>query len=651
MRNIVLSNGNMLIALDENASIKDFYYPYVGEENHTIGRGHRIGIWTEGTFTWIGDNEHWARSVKYVPDTLVSDFTFRNDKLELELDIKACVDRSKDAYISKMTVKNLAGRRRDVKVFFSHDYRIKFDQAADTAVYIEDLGALVHYKRDRYFLHAARNVPSQFACGNKELRRTIGTWVDAEDGELAGGRVAHGSVDSVLGYTLEMTPDSSQPIEYYIVAGVNMSDVISVHRDLQDTQFDDVLSENEKYWADWCTQQEQNFWNLSNRVQTTYYRSLLVMRAHTDNRGAIIASCDSAISQFNMDYYSYCWPRDAAWVVMAYDSAGYHELSRRFFRFAAGIISDRGVFHHKYWASGSVGSTWHPHPSIQIDETGIVLAALLNHYEKVKDLDFVLDVFDRLIVPAANFLSSEFIGDDGLPKESWDLWEERFGVFAYSTACVYCGLKAAAFFANLLGRRGIEKAWDTASQGILDNFSKFYDGGDDDGDGDDEHGSGDKGTDGNYERFLRNIKPRDKTIDASLFAIFYFGLSSSDDERVQKTMNAVRTALFTGFGLTRYENDRYQGNGNVWPITTLFFVQWLIAKAKSPNELEEAARILDEVASLATESGLLAEQYDAGTRAPRSVCPLVWSHSQLVMTVNEYLKKLEGFKLAFMDKL
>ena len=44
-RQILLSNGRVAVTLDSNAMIRDFYYQYVGLENHAIGHPFRFGIW------------------------------------------------------------------------------------------------------------------------------------------------------------------------------------------------------------------------------------------------------------------------------------------------------------------------------------------------------------------------------------------------------------------------------------------------------------------------------------------------------------------------------------------------------------------------------------------------------------------------------
>jgi len=52
-RNILLSNGCFAVTLDSNAQIRDFYFPYVGFENHAVGHPFRFGVWVDGKFEWI----------------------------------------------------------------------------------------------------------------------------------------------------------------------------------------------------------------------------------------------------------------------------------------------------------------------------------------------------------------------------------------------------------------------------------------------------------------------------------------------------------------------------------------------------------------------------------------------------------------------
>ena len=45
-RPIVLSNGEMNVGLNDYGMVHDFFYPYVGFENHNIGADtrHKIGV-------------------------------------------------------------------------------------------------------------------------------------------------------------------------------------------------------------------------------------------------------------------------------------------------------------------------------------------------------------------------------------------------------------------------------------------------------------------------------------------------------------------------------------------------------------------------------------------------------------------------------
>jgi GH15 family glucan-1,4-alpha-glucosidase len=52
-RDIPVGNGNFLITFDQDYCLRDIYYPYVGQENHTDGHKFRFGPWVEGNFSWI----------------------------------------------------------------------------------------------------------------------------------------------------------------------------------------------------------------------------------------------------------------------------------------------------------------------------------------------------------------------------------------------------------------------------------------------------------------------------------------------------------------------------------------------------------------------------------------------------------------------
>ena len=62
--------------------------------------------------------------------------------------------------------------------------------------------------------------------------------------------------------------------------------------------------------------------------------------------------------------------------------------------------------------------------------------------------------------------------------------------------------------------------------------------------------------------------------------------------------------------------------GNPWIICTLWWAEYHIARAKAPEDLEKARRLLHWVVDHALGSGLLPEQLHPHTGSPISVTPL-----------------------------
>ena len=197
--------------------------------------------------------------------------------------------------------------------------------------------------------------------------------------------------------------------------------------------------------------------HLGQEVIGLFQKSLLIMRAHVSGNGAIIASGDSNTLQKGKDTYCYVWPRDAAIAALALSEAGDTHVAKLFFSFCDRVISADGYFMHKYSPDESLGSSWHPwlragqfQLPIQEDGTALVLHTLWRYYEISKDLEFIETIYNSLIKLTADFLVLYRDERTGLPKPSYDLWEERFGITTFTASSVTGALRAAAKFASLL---------------------------------------------------------------------------------------------------------------------------------------------------------------------------------------------------------
>jgi GH15 family glucan-1,4-alpha-glucosidase len=657
-RDIPVGNGTLLITFDQDYCLRDVYYPYVGQENHTDGHRFRFGVWVDGSFSWVNRRD-WDLGIGYVQESLLSDVTAINKELNVSLKCSDVVDFKENIYIRTILVRNSGSTEREIRLFFHHDYHILESPAGDTAYYDPDEKALIHYKGNRYFLMSGmRNKLQgidQYATGVKEFHSLEGTWKDAEDGELEGSPISQGSVDSVLSLRIRVPSGGEATLNYWIAAGKNYAEVSALNRMVVSQGPEHLVRRTDHYWKAWLNKEKLSLEPLPGLVQEVYRRSLLTVRTNIDGHGAIIAANDSDIQHFARDTYSYMWPRDGAFTAYAMDNAGYLGITRKFFEFCLDLVSEGkeagGYFLHKYNPDGCLGSSWHPWVQqgekvlpIQEDGTGLILWALWFHFDRYRDIEFAVNQYENLVTRCADFLVSYRDRSTGLPLPSYDLWEERLGIHTFTTAAVYAGLKAAENFALFFGDSERAERYRAAAQEVRDAM--------------DIHLYSRK-----YGRFVRSLTMRndgsfeeDATIDASMYAPFYFGLFGARDERVVNTMNAIRNRLWVRTavgGVARYEGDGYHKvsdnrelvPGNPWFICTFWLAQWLIAKAEDIEELQEALPFIEWGCRRAMPSKVLAEQINPFTDHPLSVSPLTWSHAAMITTTVEYLLKLERIHL------
>jgi GH15 family glucan-1,4-alpha-glucosidase len=141
----------------------------------------------------------------------------------------------------------------------------------------------------------------------------------------------------------------------------------------------------------------------------------------------------------------------------------------------------------------------------------------------------------------------------------------------------------------------------------------------------------------------------DRTLDTSSFyGLILFDVFDVDDPRIEKSAKTVMEKLqvqASSKGFVRYENDKYYrmqdaGSPNPWVITTLWMAEYLIKKAKSLKDLKAPFELLEWTCSHATTGGVLAEQMHPNTREHLSTSPLIWSHAEYVLAVDEYVRKV-----------
>jgi len=641
MRDIPVGNGRFLVNFDDKYQLRDVYFPHVGEENHSEGFPFRFGVWADGVFSWIFEDE-WERSIGYLPESAVTDVKLVNTQLGIEFECHDMVCKDGNIYLKHVFLRDTKGSEREVRVFFHHDFRIYENKVGDTAFYDPKSGGLIHYQKHRYFLINTEPHFDQFATGRKAFQNMQGTWRDAEDGVLSGSAIFEGSVDSTIGIHCQVGANSSCEFYYWIAAATSHNEVAKLNSVVIDdrpaTRFGRPPDQYEH-------RTKLDFSAVSSEIVSLYDRSLHIIRTQIDADGAILAANDHDVTERATDHYSYVWPRDGAFVADTLARAGFHSIAANFFKFCGRIIHPDGYFLQKYNPDGTVGSGWHAywdtrnqHPLIPIqeDETALVLWALWEYFSITDDKELIGELYENLILRSADFIESFRHTETGLPLPSWNLWEDRRGVHTFTCSTVVAGLRGAANFAEIFEdaeRAGkYRKAADAVVNGMRESLY-----------------------DADLKRFIRGRLVGDNddslyidpTIDASLYGIFYFGCFAPDDPLVTTTMEAVRDQLTNPGaigGVARFQNDGYMRQsdefpGNSWIICTLWLAEYYLAIAKNVADLEPAHTMLEWVTKNAFPSGVLAEQIDPRNGDPLSVSPLTWSHSSFVSTVLNYLKR------------
>ncbi len=653
---LVLSNGSMLVDLEKNLQMSDFYYPHVGMEDHTTYRNeHRVGVYTDGRISWFNDHE-WTFDVKYSRDSLVGNSKAVNDNLKVELTFEDLVSTDDDLFLRRIKIKNNADYERDIKIYFNTDLYIYGEKIKDTAEYEPSLNGVLHYRNNRYFLvfgvweHNNDGI-SNFAIGKSAYAGKEGTWKDAEDGDLQGNTVEQGSVDSTVEFEHRFKPGEERYLNFMIAAGTNYHGICELHHRVLKVTPEEIYKHTRDYWKHWSNKMTYNFEGLDSRLDILFKRSLLLIKSQIDKGGAVIAANDSDIMKFNRDTYTYMWGRDSAIVIMAMAKAHYSDTAKDFFRFVSKLLTSDGYLLHKYNPDGSLGSSWHPKLKngevqlpIQEDETALPIFAFYEFYKFFKTIEFVDEFYHPFVHKAGHFMANYVYEGIDLPQPSYDPWEEQRGVFSYTCACTYGGLVAAASLAEATANYKDAEVFTLAAQKIkAATLKHLYS---------EEHG-----------RFLKKVLVEDETIiekdptvDASLSYVWRMGMLPADDPKVVSTMRAIRQSLWVPGeigGLARYTNDHYQREfdgqrhpeipGNPWIITTLWYAQWLIEVSERPEDCAEVAKLLNWVADRANPAGILPEQVDPFDGRPLSVAPLTWSHAEYVLTLLQYQEKVKEF--------
>lgn len=644
-RPIVLSNGRLHVGLNVYGLVHDFYFPHVGFENHSAGENtrHHIGVWVDGEISWFDLSTEWEFTFSYPYGALIGHIIAKNSRLGLILEFDDFVDSDLDAFIRNIHIVNLRDADREVRVFLRAAFAIGDSRSnSDTAQYLPGSDAILHYRGDRAFIISGlyNGMPfDQYSIGLFGIEGKAGTYKDAEDGELGSNSVEHGRVDSTIRFKIRLRANSSKRMFYWIAAGYSIRDALDVHRSIIDDGIPTFMHRTVEWWQKWTEPAYGIIEKIPPTHRTSFIQSLMIIKSQIDNNGAVIASTDTSLLNYSRDAYSYCWPRDAAYVLWPLIRMGFKHEAIKFFEFAKNAMHREGYLMHKYRADMALGSSWHSYlhengvvtPPIQEDETALPLFIFAQYYKLNQDRKLLDEYYEPFVKPMANFLA-DFIDDtSGLPRATYDLWERVFETSTYTTSVVYAALLAASDLAITVGDQIDATKWRSVADSIQSAARKYL-------------------YDTERKVFYRGVNvvsgqiiPVDVLDTSSVFGAYSFGLFAPDSDEVTNSIRTLSEAF--GFnngalGLPRYENDDYRRaspgiTGNYWFIASFWMAQYCI----ETGNLTKAQEILDWAKSHSINTGIMSEQIDPITHEIISPAPLTWTHAEYIATLLDLASK------------
>ena len=227
--------------------------------NHTRGQACRFGIWVDGQMSWISEPS-WQKTMRYEPDTLVTEVTAVHWGLGLRLVCRDCVDFDRDVYVRKVEVENLrepSPTPRGLRLFWHHDFNLNESSEGNTAYYSPKLQAMIHYKGKTWMLANVRVEANgradhgvhHYAIGVSHAHGAEGTWRDAEDGVLGMNGVAQGAVDSTIGAHVAL--DREATVYYWLAAGEDYAAVKLINQLVAERGPEFFQHRARIYWNRW----------------------------------------------------------------------------------------------------------------------------------------------------------------------------------------------------------------------------------------------------------------------------------------------------------------------------------------------------------------------------------------------------------------
>lgn len=601
----ILGNGNILVSFSQKGELLRFFYPNVDYAQHIDE--FNVGFTSDDSCTvWLHEDINNLYNQYFEENTNILNTEIFNSYFKIFINQKDYVCIDKNILVKKYTVENRSNKPQNIKILVYS--KLLRDLNNYTSGYFKN-NTLIQYNHDYCF-----GILSKTKCLSYQIN---GAKDSKSVGQVFGKDYIGMSNDSSIMYDLgEISPNETKEFVLYLTITSNVQDILNIKIDDEEKMY---LS-TKKYWNNFVDE-HKNLKVQNSKINEIYTRTILLFPLLANKEtGGISAGVEIDENMTKCGRYSYCWLRDSAFINSALDICKMEDAVEYFYNnFAKLTQQEDGFWEQRYYTDGTLAPCW----GYQIDETASLIYGVWSHFEKTRDIQFLIKNLEML-EKAVKYLEY-YLKNRNTIQKSYDLWEEREGTHTYSLAAISASFKCMAKIYKKIDACSIEEnknnkirieqleklSIDTANT----IFELFY-------------------TDGYFKR--NNL---DDVIDISVLGLCIpFKIFKANDERIKNTVAIIESRLKNKFGgITRYENDGYSSNMNAWPIATL----WLSLYYIELGEIDKAKEYFNFVVETAGKHGYLAEQIDGNTNKPIWVFGLAWSHAMFILV----LEKLYNYYL------
>lgn len=564
---LCFSNGELYVDLDKNGLVNNLFFPYIGSELHTYGTKHKIGIWVDGTVSWI-DEEGWKHKSRYPYYSLVGHTVASNEEIGILIEFEDFVDASNNIFLRNIHIVNLKSEQREIRLFTHQSFNIGNTNLPDTVQYLPDRHAVLHYGGRRAFIASGQTdvglAADQHSVGLFGRGRD-GTWRDAEDGELANGNVDNGQTDSTLRFSLTIGGLSSRRIHYWLCAATSIRVAKSLDSDVRQNGIMHRLEATGGYWRNWLSPVLKIAERLDSKHRRPFVQALLQIKASIDRRGAVV-------SVNNRYQESYMQLTEASFAIWPLIRLGYKEEIINFLGFCRDRVSDEGYLLNSYRADGAIAPISLPYddklPPISSDNISLAAFIAAQAFALLRQNRITKDFYSSLISPMIDFLC-EFTNESGLLNPSYEPGKDEKILSTYAVAAAYAALMAASDVAEAMKDQSNMVKWRTASEELHKSALPLTSGG---------------------SIIYKSFQDKQPDIRA-FFGAFMFGLYDISSPAIAETVKRLEQSL----GLEGGMFAKSPGSIDVDYIGSLWMSQYYMEVSRDKEAFQIINRVINDM--------------------------------------------------------